>query len=190
MVTLTYEVIHGSARYGRLLRRGPCRVLLASHASGHHPIRGTADRTQTRRGAFPRKRARKVPLVDWSNGPRAWLLPQARRGSASLSPRAGVNRMRNRAICAAHAPLTPWLIPRSESAIDRELGGLAFRPRSATAAGPHRHRLAPDRASHSGSAACSTESRYESQADGDAAAAITPRAGTADELPVPGQSNH
>jgi len=37
-------------------------------------------------GCLPRKRARKVPLVDWSCGPRAWLLPQARHGSASLSP--------------------------------------------------------------------------------------------------------
>ena len=45
MVTLTYELIHGSARYGRLLRRGPCRVLLACFASGHRAIRGTADRT-------------------------------------------------------------------------------------------------------------------------------------------------
>jgi hypothetical protein len=35
---------------------------------------------------------------------------------------------------------------------------------------------------------CSTESRYESQADGDAAA-ITARVGAADEPPVAGQSN-
>ena len=51
-----------------------------------------------------------------------------------------------------------------------------------------RRPFAEGRASHSGSAACSTESRYESQADGDAAA-ITARASAADELPVAGQSN-
>jgi hypothetical protein len=54
-----------------------------------------------------------MPVADWSSGPRAWL-PEARHGSASLSPEP--DGMPNWAICAGLCPTHLWLIPRSESA--------------------------------------------------------------------------